>query len=91
MFGIVSGITSSAIGLNICAIVAGIKKYKPIIKKKNRHDKIVLLAKSELNSIEALISNALIDLNIIYEEFVLINKVLKEYYDMKEGIKNLKP
>ena len=69
LFGIISRITSSAIGLNICAIAAGIKKYKPIIKKKNRHDKIVLLVKSELNSIEALISNALIYLNIIYEEF----------------------
>ena len=26
------GITSSAIGLNICAIIAGIKKYKSIIE-----------------------------------------------------------
>ena len=46
------GITSSAIGLKICGITAGIKKYKSIIKrKKKKHDKIVLLAKSELNSI----------------------------------------
>ena len=29
------GITSSAIGLKICAITVGIKKYKLIIKKKN--------------------------------------------------------
>ena len=28
------GITSSAIGLKICAIIAGIKIYKSIIKKK---------------------------------------------------------
>ena len=28
------GITSSAIGLKICAITSGIKKYKSIIKKK---------------------------------------------------------
>ena len=26
------GITSSAVGLNICAIIAGIKKYKSIIE-----------------------------------------------------------
>ena len=39
-------IKSSAIGLKICAITAGIKKYKLIIKKKKKkHDKIVLLAK----------------------------------------------
>ena len=34
------GIASSAIGLKICAIAAGIKKYKSIIKKK-KHDEIV--------------------------------------------------
>ena len=28
------GITSSAVGINICAITAGIKKYKSIIKKR---------------------------------------------------------
>ena len=54
--------TSSAVGLNSCAVVARIKKYKSIIKKKkNKHDKIVLLAKSKLNSIKVLISKALID------------------------------
>ena len=30
-----AGITSSSVGLKICAIFAGIKKYKSIIKKKN--------------------------------------------------------
>ena len=43
--GIPLEITSSAIGSKICAITAGIKKYKSIIKKK-KHNKIVLLAKS---------------------------------------------
>ena len=34
-------ITSSVIGLKICAITAGIKKHKSIIKKKKReHDKV---------------------------------------------------
>ena len=49
-----------------------------------------MLAKSKLNSIEVLISEALIDSNISHGEFVLINNVLKEYDDMKEEIKNLK-
>ena len=66
--------------LKICAIASGIKKYKSIIKnKKKNHDKIVLFAKSKLNSIEVFISKALIDLNIGHDEFVLINNVLKEY------------
>ena len=89
MFGIPTGITSSAIGLKICAIAAGIKKYKSIIKKK-KYDETVLLAKSELNSIEVLISKGLIDSNISHDEFVLMNNVLKEHDDMKEEIKNLK-
>ena len=37
------GITSSAIGIKICAITARIKKYKSIIKKKKKnHDKIMV-------------------------------------------------
>ena len=41
LLGILIGITISAIGLNICAITAEIKKYKSIIKKKKkRHDKL---------------------------------------------------
>ena len=84
LVGIPIGNTSSAIGLKICEIAAGIKKYESIIKKKKKkHDKIVLLAKSKLNSIEVLISKALIDSVIGHDEFVLINNVQKEYAEMK--------
>ena len=89
LVGILVGITSSATGFKICAITAGIKEYKSIIKeKKKKHDKIMLLAKSKLTSIEVLISKALIDSIIIHDEFVLINNLLKEYDDKKEKIKN---
>ena len=47
-----------------------------------------MFAKSQLNRIEVLISKALINSNISHDEFVLINNVLKEFYDMKEKIKN---
>ena len=91
LVGIPIGITSSAIGLKVCPITAGIKKYNSIInKKKNKHDKIVLLAKSKSNSVGVLISQALIDSFISHDEFVLINDVLKGYSKMKEKIKNLK-
>ena len=46
-----------------------------------------MLAKSKLNSIEVLISKALIDSVISHDEFVLINSVLKEYNETK--FKNL--
>ena len=50
---------------------------------------MILLAKTKLNRIEVLISKALIDSNISHDELVLINNVLKEFYDMKEEIKIL--
>ena len=82
---------SSAIRLKFCAVNAGIKNYKSVNKKnKNKNDKMRSLAKSKLNTIEALISKALIDSNISYDKFVLINHVLEELYDMKEEIKSSK-
>ena len=39
---------------------------------------MVLFAKTELNSIEVLISKALIDSNTSHDEFVLINNVLQK-------------
>ena len=48
-----------------------------------------MLAKSKLNSIQVLISKALIDLNIGHDEFFLIDNVLKEFYDTTEQIKIL--
>ena len=91
MIGNPIGITSFATRLKICSITAGIKNYKSIIKKKKKkHEKIVLLAKSKLNRIEVLISKSLIDSNMSHDEFVFINNALKEYEEMKEKIKNLK-
>ena len=89
LVGIPIAITNSAVGLTSCVLTAASKNYKSIIKKKKKkHDKIVLLAKSKLNSMEVLISKALIDSVISHEEFVLIN-VLKQYNEMKKEIKNL--
>ena len=56
--------------------------------KKKKCGKIVLLAKTNLNTIEVLISKASIDSNISHDEFFTVNNVLKDYDDMKEEIKN---
>ena len=70
-------ITSCTIGLKIYVVTAEIKKYQSINeRKKNKHDKILLLAKSKLNS-TVLISKAFISLVFSHDEFVLINNVLK--------------
>ena len=65
-----------------------------ILIQREKHNKIVLLAKSslkkKLNKVEVLIAKALIDSCICHEEFVSLNNVLKEYDDMKEKIKSLK-
>ena len=91
LFGITIGNTSSSIVPKLQAVAAGFKKYESIIKKeKKKHNKIVLLAKSKLKSIEILISRVLIDSNVIHDEFVLINNVLKEYDKMKAEVKHLR-
>ena len=67
---------ASLVGIPI--ITAGTKKWGSIIKKKKKkHDQILSLAKSKLNSVEVFISKALIDSNISYDEFFLTNDVPK--------------
>ena len=48
-----------------------------------------MLAKSKLNSIEALLSQTLIDIEISHEEFDTILKEQKKYEKMKENVKNV--
>ena len=56
-----------------------------------KHDKIVLLEKDKLNTIEVLIWNTLINSYISYigrDKFVLANNVLREYNKIKKEIKH---
>ena len=53
---------------------------------KEKHDKIVLLRKDKLNTIEVLISKALIDSYISHNEFVSVNNVLREYNEIKNSM-----
>ena len=63
---------ASAIFTLIFSLTTGIvKKLLSITRnKKKKHDKIIMLAKSKLNSIETLVSQALVDMEISHEEFV---------------------
>ena len=49
-----------------------------------------MLAKSKLNGIETLMSQALTDLNISHEEFKIIGNEKKKYEQMKDSIRNTK-
>ena len=59
-------------------------------KKKKKQNKIVMLAKSKLNSIETLMSQTLIGLDITHEEFKTIVNEKEKYEQMKESIRNTK-
>ena len=89
LIAIAVGITTSSVGIKICAITAEIKKYKSIIKKKKKHhDKTMLLGKDKLDIIELLISEALVNSYISHNKLVSVNNVLGKYYEKKEEIKN---
>ena len=53
-----------------------------------KHDEIVQLGKTSLDSIEVLISRTFIDSYINYEEFVAVNNALREYNEMDKEIKD---
>ena len=46
----------------------------------------MLLRNDKLNTIEVLISKALIDSNISHDEFVSVNNVLREYNEIKSSM-----
>ena len=75
------GIASANLTLFFSLTIGIVKKLLNITRhKKKKHDKILTLAKSKLNSIETLVSHALIDMEISYEEF---DKILKEKKNMR--------
>ena len=73
VFGIPAGIASSSFTL-VFSLTAWIIKnlLKITRKKKKKQNKVVMLAKSKLNSIETLMSQALTDLDISHEELKTI-------------------
>ena len=56
--------------------------------KKRKHDKILLLAKSKIDSIETLIYQALTDMDISLEVFVIILKEEDKYEKMKDNLRS---
>ena len=67
------GIVSASFTLIFSLTTGIIKKLLDMtINKKKKHDQLLMLAESKLNSIETLISQALGDLDISHEEFIVI-------------------
>ena len=81
------GIASVSLTLMFFLTTGIVKKLLNITRNKKKHDKILMLAKSKLNSIETLISQALIDLDISHEEFIRILKEKDKYEKVKENLR----
>ena len=58
-------------------------------KRKKKHNKIIVLAKTKLNMIATLLSSALNDSEISHEEFTNIINEANIYENIKENIKDL--
>ena len=83
------GIASASLTLIFSLTTGIVKKLLNITRnKKKKLNKILMLAKSKLNSIETLISQALIDMDISYEEFVTILKEKDKYEKVKENLRS---
>ena len=83
------GITSANPTLFFSLTTGIAKKLLNITRnKKKKHDKILMLAKSKLNSIETLISQALIDMEISHEEFITILNEKDKYEKMKDNLRS---
>ena len=89
--GIPVGIAGSSLTL-IFTIGTGLNKSLLQItkKRKKKHNKIITLAKSKLNTIETLLSSALNDSKISHEEFTNIITEKDIYENIKENIKDIK-
>ena len=83
------GIASASLTLIFSLTTEIIKKLLNISRNKNKkHDKILMFAKSKLNSIETLVSQALIDMEISHEEFSTILKEKDKYEKIKDNLRS---
>ena len=89
--GIPAGIAGVSLTL-IFTVTTGVVKTLLNItrKKKKKHNKIIALARSKLNIIENLISQALIDFEITHEEFSKIIYEKNNYEQIIDNIKSVK-
>ena len=63
------------------------KFLKTIRNKKKKHNKIVMLGRGKLNSIESKTSKALMDNEVSHEDFDTIINEEKKYWKSKESIR----
>ena len=83
------GIASEGLTLSFSLTTGIVKKLLNMTRnKKKKHDKTLVLAKSKLNSIETLVLQALIDMEISHEEFITILKEKGKYEKIKDNLRS---
>ena len=88
IIGVPAGIIGAGCSFTFSITSGFVKKFlKTIGNKKKNHNKIVMLARSKLNSMENKISKALIDNEINHEVFKIIINEEKKYRELKESIR----
>ena len=89
--GIPVGIAGATLTLIFTVTNGVVKKLLNVTrKKKKKHNKIIALARSKLNIIETLISQALTDFDISHEEFSKIIYEKNNYEQIRDNIKRVK-
>ena len=84
------GIASAVFNLAFSISARILKKLlKTTRNKKKKHSKIVMLARSKLNSIESKIYEALINNQISHEDFMTIINEERDYRELKESIRKM--
>ena len=88
----VVGIPAGIAGASLFTVTTGVvKTLLNITREKNKkHNKIIALARSKLNIIENLISQALIDFEITHEEFSKIIYEKNNYEQIIDNIRSVK-
>ena len=90
-YAMVVGITGASLTLIFTVTTDVVKTLLNITrKKKKKHNKLIALARSKLNIIENLISQALIDFEITNEEFSKIIYEKNNYGQIIDNIKSVK-
>ena len=89
--GILVGIAGGSLTVLFTVTTGIVKKLlNATRKKKKKHNKIIALARSKLNIIENLMSQALTDIEISDDEFSKIIDEKIKYEGIKENISNIK-
>ena len=88
MIGTPVGIASASLSLTFSLSTGIVKELlKTTRNKKKKHNKIIMLARSKLDSIEGKVSEASINNEVSHEDFLVIINEEKNYRELKESIR----